>query len=271
MKIDGRIIITLVDLRRFFNVRKDEEFVSNLKRFWGNRRQFVRDFAPENTFYWDEKDKEAYRQFKELTDSGWDETTVDRLRFPLSRFTGRPVSCDHLADVLKLNAFKDEIIQVKAGDNLYLRGIPMTEEEAMAFSRETGKTERLHKIEIDMNDEGDDMPASSIYIGEQLVHTLKFPDCVYVTEIDGKFRRALEPSYKSDRLTVKIQNIPGSFSSNLKVVRYNFGAREKIVEGVTHFTVEAGMPKCFHTDAFLEASDSPDVERNPDILSHQPN
>lgn len=234
MKINNKLIVTLVDFQRNFN----------FEQFWNCRRQFVRDMHPDKMYYWEESDKTCYtavRAWIEAEDSGTVNPNIRKSGLEsLSLLAGQEVTGKKTNFILDGTAdYSADIIYVKSGRELRLPGKAMSEEEAMKYGKSAGKKERLHKIEI-RNDKDEEGKPAPILINGTEVARLAYGECVYVTEIDGNFLRAL-PSHLNQATTfMDLINIPGSFGSRLRVLRYFSETKEYVHENVTQIAFLRG-------------------------------
>ncbi|WP_294611105.1 hypothetical protein [uncultured Bacteroides sp.] len=231
MKLNKKTIVTLTDFRRYFD----------LEQFWDNRRQFVRDMHPDKVYYWKDKDKECFQIVKtwiEMENSGNSNSDIRKNGLEsLSTLTGKNITEEKFFMALGASDLNADIIYVQSGSSLKLPGKKvMTEEEAIKYSKSLGKPERLHKIEI----KGDEEEAATIFINGIEVYKLPYGECVYITEVEGQYIRALPMKLEKGNLRLKLINKPGKFSSTLHLIRIMMGIETEDIHDVTQFSIFEG-------------------------------
>lgn len=234
MKLNNTLIVTLIDFQRNFN----------FKQFWNCRKQFLRDMHPDKMYYWEEHDKTCYtaiRVWIEAEDSGSANPDIRNSGLEsLARLVGQDVTEEEATFTLDgTSDFSADIIYVKSGGSLQLPGKAMSEEEAIGYSKSVGKKERLHKIEI-CSEKDEDEEAATIFINGTEIIRLPYGECVYVTEIDGFFLRALPSHLNQAGIFLDLINISGAFASKLRAVGYFSETIEKIIENVTQIALLRG-------------------------------
>lgn len=236
MKLDGTIILTLTDFKREFS----------LDKFWAVRRQFIRDMHPDKVYYCNDSDKELYFsicKWIESENGGETDGNIRELGLnSLSALTGRELSLSSYLNILKVSDLTQDIIIVRSGV-LKLPGNIMAENDAKKFCKENHKKECLHKIEVEEGNEN----SVTIYINGTEVYTLSFGECVYVTEIDGRFLRILSSAIEYGGLKCYLINHSGNFCSDLYIEDYFSGDLNiEVIKSITHFAIERGQIKTSH-------------------------
>lgn len=220
MKLNNTIILTLQDFRRQFD----------FSQFWARRKQFVRDMHPDKVFYGIDSDIELYDAVcKWIYLEDCNGVTESQRNNGIAAL--RCLSCHEITD-LDLRAgfnsldYTSDIIYVTSG----------TDKITLPTSAELSNTkrkseERLHKIEITGRHEGE----TAVFIGCDIVAKLKAGDCIYVTEINNMFIRALPNKGSKGCCHLSLENIPGHFTSNLHAIISGFGTESELIENVTQF------------------------------------
>jgi len=227
MKLNGTIIITLIDFRREFD----------LEQFWLNRKPFIRDFHPDRFYYWNENDKQSYFIIKE-----WIESDISDRKVMLSGLKALSVLvgqtfCDvDLLNVIGSTDFCADIIYIKSGRKLKLPGISMSKEEALKYADSKALKESIHKIEFI----GDNDEPAEILINGNVVFKLMSGQCIYVTEINGLFLRVLPNNMNKGNLLLNLINIPGEFCSSLHVIKSSMIINKKIIPNICQFDILNG-------------------------------
>lgn len=236
MKFGNYIILTLVDFRRHFD----------LDIFWHNCQQFVRDFSPEKVMYANEAEERAYGELKALiTENKVAKENLTDFSQYLSCLAG-PNHIISESDLMRTIYGSDYTAQIIRMERpvINLPGRIKTQDEAMSYSRVTGKPEILHKIEAggELAEEDDQY---KIYINGILIKELEPGQAVYVTEIDGAFLRALPNTYNlGNGRKYGLKNRPGEFLSDLwEIDRSGLHPRTCPRGECSHFFIENGQLK----------------------------
>lgn len=227
MKLNNTIILTLDDFRRHFNINA----------FWISRRHFLRDIDKEKILVPEEDEDylEGVRKWLEAEEKG---SVTDEFREKgiehLSLLAKHNVTVDDLRKAMGVIDFTTDIIYAPQDGILNLPGEKMKKADAVAYAQKAQMKERLHKIEI----EGEGKRTAIIMIGGEEVSKLKNDECVYVTEANGYYLRALSSIKYHGSTPYYLKNIHGVFESTL-VVEQNTGNGFKTEEydNVTHFRI----------------------------------
>lgn len=229
MKLNGTIILSLIDFKREFN----------FDNFWNVRKHFVRDMHPDKVYYWNEKDKERYYAVCKWIESESSESVEPYIREnglqALSLLVDKEITQECYQKALGVTDYTQNIIIARNG-NLKLPGKVLSSEEAIQYSKDTNQKERLHKIEVEDGDES----SARIFIDGTEVYTLPFGECVYVTEIDGRFLRVLPIKLESGNIRAYLNNVPFEFESILHCVKIRMGIEIIDIPNITQFTIENG-------------------------------
>lgn len=240
MKIDGVIILTLTDFRRHFN----------FPSFWNSRLSFVRDLGPNSIFYSDKKDEERYIEIVKWIKAEHDGISTDELRKnglkALSIYAGCNVTEKDYKKAVGMLDFSSDIITVSGDDKISLPGTAIAEDDIPEYVRSKGKKEKLHKIEI----EGDEDRVITIFIGGTEVAHVKSMECLYVTEIDGEFIRALPNRLTLGPYVLTMENNPGKFESTLLEEYYAMGCTEIRHKHITHFAYNKNKKPVFSSEKY---------------------
>lgn len=235
MKLNNIIILTIYDFRRHFN----------FPAFWNSRLSFVRDMEPDQMYYFEEEDKKNYEKIVLWIKAERDGVSNSAIRqsglTALSLFAKCNVTEKDWRKAIGMLDFSADIIVVEGGGMLKLPGQNMTAEEATEYSKKYGSRERLHKVEV----EGDINRTATVFIGGTEVAHLKSQECLYVTEIDGCFLRALPNRLRFGPYVLSLENIPGKFESTLLEEYYAMGCTEIRHEGVTQFSYDKNKKPIF--------------------------
>lgn len=217
MKLNETIILTLADFRRYFSMQK----------FWPQRHEFLRDMSPKDVYYCNPGDKEKFREIAKWIEAEDHDNTSLRSKGlgALSQFAKCNVTEKELKAAMGLLDFSASVIKAPRNGMLNLQGAAMSDTEAMAFAHSHGVRERLHKIEIEHNEEFDDEEEtkSSVFINGNEVFTLRNNECVYITEVKGLFLRVLPNKLSKGNRILTIENITGEFRSRMTEEIYLMG------------------------------------------------
>ena len=235
MKYNGTIILTLTDFRRHFN----------FPSFWNSRMSFVRDMGPDSIFYMSDSDKSRFNEIALWIKAEQEGKSSDNMRKnglkALSVFAGCNVTEKDYNRAIGMLDFSTDIIVVSGEDQLNLPGTVLTEKDIPQYVVSTGKKERLHKVEV----ESDTERIVTVFIGGTAVAHLKPQECLYVTEIDGHFLRALPNRLRFGPYMLSLENIPGKFESTLLEEYYAMGCTEIRHNDVTQFSYDKNKKPIF--------------------------
>lgn len=238
MKLRNTIILTLPEFRRKFKT-------TSLFDFWKVRHQFIRemDWKRERVSYWDERDMIAFNTFKDWIEKEDKElASVDDRKEGIAALRQLSKSEIDMSD-------EEFMLQINGGstdDIIYARDERL---RLPAFNNPINREmqERIHKIEV-----ADTLDCTvSIYIGEENVASLEPGECVYVTEIGGKYVRNLPAIKEMGNIKYELKNVPGQYRSILKTSR--IGAPHicyEYPERITHFWFNRG-DLCHSDSEFL--------------------
>lgn len=226
MKLNGNIILSLVDFRRAFDLKK-------LNEFWKARHQFVRDMDPEIIHYWDNEDVRAFHdvvRWFNAEDAG-SASYIDRIKGirALSKLAGLKSSIDVSTFETYRKGYLNDIIYANEPE-LHLPGSLVLEPNVQPDNEQE---EILHKIEVDKTATS----STVVFIGYKEAWTIEPGKCVYVTEIGGQFQRVLPTEDHNELFDCILENIPGHFESNFIVVNWTYGMQKSKKYGYTHFTL----------------------------------
>ncbi len=240
MKLNGTIILSLIDFKREFN----------FDNFWNVRKHFVRDMHPDKVYYWNEKDKERYYSVCKWIESESSESVDPYIREnglqALSLLVDKEITQECYQKALGVTDYTQNIIIARNG-NLKLPGKVLSSGEAIRYSKDTNQKERLHKIEV----EDDDESSATIFIDGTEVYTLPFGECVYVTEIDGRFLRVLPTKINYGNQKYFLANIEERFTSDLYMEDYSSGDLDiDIIYDVSHFVLSKGQIRTSNKDYY---------------------
>lgn len=233
MKLNNVIILTIADFRRNFS----------FPAFWNSRMSFIRDMNPKKMSYSTPEDMDNFEKISTWIRAEYSQTVTDELRkfglTALSLFAKCNVTEKDLKKVIGMLDYTADIIVVESGGILRLPGQIVNAEETMTFANTSEKKERIHKIETD----GDNSDTALILIGDEEIARLSRGECVYVTEINGDFRRILPNSLSEGPYTLTMENIPGSFECDV-MEEYNSMTGREVTprKGVTQFAFTKKKP-----------------------------
>jgi len=199
---------------------------------------FVRDMGPDSVFYMSDSDKSRFNEIAMWIKAEQEGKSTDDLRKnglkALSVFAGCNVTEKDYNKAIGMLDFSTDIIVVSGEDQLNLPGTALTEKDIPQYVDSAGKKERLHKVEV----EGDMDRTVTVFIGGKAVARLKPQECLYVTEIDGHFLRALPNRLRFGPYVLSLENIPGKFESTLLEEYYAMGCTEIRHKDVTQFAYD---------------------------------
>lgn len=232
MKLNNNIILTISDFRKYFGSK-------TFGKFWKSRRLFIRDFHPDQMYYWNDSDKSSYISIVnwiEQEDSEKGATPEQRAAGlkALSQFAelNEELSVESFEQATNANHHLVEDIIYVETNRLDLNGQPKSIDEAKALSKQQNKPLRLHKIEVD----SDNAYSVNVYIGGQLVYTFpRYCACAYALELNGEFYHILPTEINIQDDYFIIQNCPGKFLSNLLIASCISNTNERCIKGVSHF------------------------------------
>ena len=220
MILNNTIILTIEDFRRQFD----------FSQFWTQKKHFIRDMNPNNMYYYSDSDVKCYNDICTWlnTEESSEISEIQREVgiSALSNFSGKQITENDLRVGLNSLDYTNEIIYVTSGSDKI--NLP-------AFKNIIGvgpsSKERLHKIEVTGIREGE----TSVLIGGNVIAKLKAGDCIYVTEIDNGFIRALPNKGSKGCCHLSLENVPGQIESNLHAIVTGFGTEVENIKGVTQF------------------------------------
>ena len=144
--------------------------------------------------------------------------------------------------------FSSDIIIAPYNGILNLPGICMSEAEAISFANSVNEKERLHKIEID----GENSRSVSIFIDGKELCVLKDDECIYATEVRGKYLRLLPNSGKQGVVSLHLKNLAGRFESTLIETVCSFGKITYSHSNVTQFGFSAKGKPVYSSSKYYE-------------------